>query len=385
MSRYYLVTPTDSLFMRGNLAFGDSGEHGATRMPPLPSVFAGAFRSAILAGNSEELAHFATHKKAKSAAFQQCLGTPEQPGTFRLTWLSLGMMTAKGVTPLLPLPADLLAASSDSDAETALLPLQPKPVNALVQSGGELPLRAVLRAAKATKPVGGRLLSVEGYQRHLRGKLPEAADIARASALFSADPRLGIGLDAATGTVSKGLIYTTEGQAFKAGAGFVVGIEGADALLPDSGLLRLGGDGRSASWQRISFTPPTADLAVIVQSRRFRLILNTPALFTQGWLPDGVTRHGDDWLLQGDGFSARLVCAAIGRKEVVSGWDLANWQPKPAEAMVPAGSVYWFSDFTGEAQKLMSWVAAGTADHNTSNTPRRAEGFNNACIGQWLD
>lgn len=385
MSRYYLVTPTDSLFMRGNLAFGDSGEHGATRMPPLPSVFAGAFRSAILASNSEELAHFAAHKKAKSAAFAQCLGTPEQPGTFRLTWLSLGLATANGVTSLLPLPADLLAVSDDGTDKTALLPLQPKAVNALVQSGGELPLRAVLKAAKATKPLAGRLLSANGYQRYLQGRLPESTDVALASMLFTADPRLGIGLDPATGTVSKGLIYTTEGQAFKAGAGFVVGIEGADAVLPDSGLLRLGGDGRSASWQRISFTPPTIDAAAIATSGRFRLVLDTPALFSQGWLPDGISRQGDHWLLQGDGFKAHLACVAIGRKEVVSGWDLANWQPKPAEAMVPAGSVYWFSDFSGDPQKLMAWAEAGMVADNNANTPRRAEGFNNARIGQWLD
>ncbi len=45
---YYYVRPTDSLFVRGNLAFGDSGEHGASMMPPPPSLFAGAFRSALL-------------------------------------------------------------------------------------------------------------------------------------------------------------------------------------------------------------------------------------------------------------------------------------------------------------------------------------------------
>lgn len=45
---YYYVRPTDSLFVRGNLAFGNSGEHGASMMPPPPSLFAGAFRSALL-------------------------------------------------------------------------------------------------------------------------------------------------------------------------------------------------------------------------------------------------------------------------------------------------------------------------------------------------
>ncbi|PTQ80073.1 CRISPR-associated protein Cmr3 family [Nitrosospira multiformis] len=55
MTKYYHLRATDTLFIRGNLAFGESGEHGASELPPLPSLFAGAFRSAILGRAPQEL------------------------------------------------------------------------------------------------------------------------------------------------------------------------------------------------------------------------------------------------------------------------------------------------------------------------------------------
>jgi CRISPR-associated protein Cmr3 len=125
---------------------------------------------------------------------------------------------------------------------------------------------------------------------------------------------------------------------------------------------------------------------VLGKNNRFRLILQTPALFSQGWLPEGVTQQDDgSYRLQGDGFSARLACAALGRRETVSGWDLYRWMPKPAQAAVPAGSVYWFDEFAGDAGKLAAWVEQGLWPHNPDplHRSRRAEGFNCALLGAW--
>ena len=48
MTSYYFVQPLDVLMIRGNKSFGDAGQHGEAVMPPWPSLFAGAFRSALL-------------------------------------------------------------------------------------------------------------------------------------------------------------------------------------------------------------------------------------------------------------------------------------------------------------------------------------------------
>lgn len=395
MTTYYYVQPTDTLFVRGNLSFGDAGEHGACLMPPPPSLFAGAFRSAILGRNAGEMSAFLARGRCDDDRLHNCLGTPDEPGDFRIAWLSLaGVLPSpngaggEGATPeaVHPLPADLLRL------ESGFARMQPREPGELVASAGDLPQRATLISARQEKPRAGYYLRQSGLVRHLQGELPEDAHQIEAKHLHHRDPRLGIGLSAESRSVEEGLIYTTEGFAFSpastaetphpfASTGFLVGIDGAEDLLPDEGLLRLGGDGRSAQFRRVAFESPSAD-DVPGASGRFRLILQTPALFAQGWLPDGLAREGDDHVLRGPGFTARLVCAAAGRREVVSGWDLFHWKPKPAQAAVPAGSVYWFDRFEGEPGKLADWVAAGLWPDN-ADAARRAEGFNNAMLAAW--
>jgi CRISPR-associated protein Cmr3 len=382
---YFYVRPTDSLFVRGNLAFGDSGEHGASLMPPPPSLFAGAFRSALLGKDAAQLTAFLTKGHCTDAALAQCLGTPELPGDFRITWLSLAGDAGGNALPevMAPLPADLVMLGNN------FATLEPRAHHAGVQSAGELPLRATLVSAKQEKPQGGVFLRGEGLTQHLQGQATDKEHSIESKHVYQRDPRLGIGLNADARTAEEGQIYTTEGFAFSphgpfSSTGFLIGIEGVANLLPDTGLLRLGGDGRSAQYRKVAFTVPTvANLPGA--KNRFRLLLQTPALFSQGWLPEGVTEQGGSYRLRDDGFSARLACAVLGRHEVVSGWDLYQWKPKPAQAAAPTGSVYWFDEFEGDADKLAAWVAKGLwpDDLNPLQQTRRAEGYNRALLGAW--
>ena len=71
----------------------------------------------------------------------------------------------------------------------------------------------------------------------------------------------------------------------------------------------------------------------------------------------------------------------MNRAAVVSGWDLAQWQPKAAQRIAPVGSVYWFEDFQGKAETLGKLAAEGFwAMSNYPDSSRRAEGFNNLFI-----
>jgi CRISPR-associated protein Cmr3 len=393
---YYYVRPTDSLFVRGNLAFGDSGEHGASLMPPPPSLFAGAFRSTLLGKDAVQMTEFLQQGQCSDAALAQCLGTPAQPGDFCITWLSMaGDSGDQSSAPeaISPLPADLALLGSQFAA------LLPRAHSLGVQSAGDLPLRATLISAKQEKPQIGVFLRGKGLAQHLQGQAADKTHSVANKHIYQRDPRLGIGLNADAHTAEEGQIYTTEGFAFSPAhstpgksdvplfhsTGFLVGIQGVKDLLPDVGLLRLGGDGRSAQYRKVTFTAPTA-ANVPGAKKQFRLLLQTPALFSQGWLPEGVTRQDDgSYRLQGDGFSARLACAALGRREVVSGWDLYHWAPKPAQAAAPAGSVYWFDEFAGDADKLAAWVAKGLwpDDLSPNQQMRRAEGYNRALLAAW--
>jgi CRISPR-associated protein Cmr3 len=395
MSAFYFVEPNDSLFVRGNQAFGDAGEYGPSLMPPPPSLFAGAFRAAILGQDPQALGRFSTtgatadrELDAVLGSFHSETGEVVQPGSFGLSWISLASRRADSdglsVEPVFPLAADLVKL------ESGFSRLTPEPSSPLISDGRDLPAVAVLRASKQSKPEGGLYLSALGWQRHLADELPELpSQVIPAAALYARDPRLGIGLDSAAGTVQAGLIYTTEGYAFSptesgrvAATGFLIGIEGADDRLGETGFLRLGGDGRGARYQRVDYRPPAPPTEALARNRRFRLVLGTPGLFAHGWLPTGVHHEGMQYVLKAAGCTARLVCAAVPRREVISGWNLFRWQPKDAERVAPAGSVYWFEDLNGPVDKLAAWVAAGLWD-DTAQAQRRAEGYNLAWLGAW--
>ena len=399
--RHYFVEPQGVLMLRGNRSFGADGEHGEALLPPWPSVFAGAFRSALLADDAQTLSRFTAISSARHAdeaersermrallgeALFGTLGTPQRPGDFRLGWLSLAQSRVEAVQALLPLPADLVALRDAGLCR--LVALQPAAQPRLTQGSTALPMTALLRVAKQLKPEDGHWLDAAGLRKHLQGQPP--ATSLRSDAIFKRETRLGIEIDAASRTARDGALYTSEAISLTAQTGFLVGIHGAPTL-KDEGLLRLGGDGHAARWRRVSFERPA--VAPITQGGRFRLILSTPGLFGAGWLPNGITRDASaHWRLRGDGFSARLACAALGRHGVVSGWDLAQWAPKPAERVVPAGSCYWFDQFEGDAGKLATWVAGGLWSDNSAtvtvtaqpHAQRRAEGFNNAMLAGWI-
>lgn len=396
MTAYYFVQPMDVLLLRGNKSFGGAGEHGEAVMPPWPSLFAGAFRSALLADDSNRLAQFValgTQRTLTRDAQQEkirgllgnelfkTLGTPAEPGDFRLTWVSLAARAPGGVLAAVPLPADL-AAFDDENADR-LATLRPAQLPAGIAISSTLPMSALLRTRKQVKPTSGRWLDMRALATHLNG-LPPGPTLGAAS-FYKRETRLGIALDPNSRTASDGALYTTEAIAMSADAGFLVGIEGEHGQLPSSGLLRLGGDGKGGFYERVTnFAAP--EPAMVEPGGRFRLILATPGFFHGGWLPDGVERQEDgSYRLYGDGFSARLACAVVSRYEVVSGWDLAHWCPKTAQRVAPTGSVYWFDEFAGTSDKLAEWVASGLweQDLNGEQRQRRAEGFNLAWLAAW--
>jgi CRISPR-associated protein Cmr3 len=107
------------------------------------------------------------------------------------------------------------------------------------------------------------------------------------------------------------------------------------------------------------------------------LVLTTPGLFQRGWLPTGMIVDADGtFRFDLHGVRARLVCAAVPRPEVISGFDLATWRPKPALRAAPAGSVYWLDEVEAAPEALRKLAEIGLWPNDLYNDARRAEGFN---------
>jgi CRISPR-associated protein Cmr3 len=379
MSEYLFIEPVDVLYLRGNRLFGEAGDHGEALMPPWPSLAAGAIRSRMLADSGVDLAGFANSKAKPDGPLGDCLGTPYAPGSFRLSRFLLAQKGDNGtVSPFFPLPADAVTLQKRVEY------LRPQTLHPAIALGGALPQVPVLRQEKPEKPLSGRWLNRAGIAAYLAGEPLSPEHTTGRDTLWESDPRLGIAMDPASRTAADGRIYTTETVALTKGVGFLTGVQGAKSCLPHGGLLRFGGDGRGARVVpcRMEFPePPWKRIAV---EKRFRVVQATPGVFAGGWQLPGLIEENGALILRAKGFSARLAAAAMNRTEVVSGWDLARHQPKPALRVAPTGSVYWLDNFEGAIEELKRLTETGLWPlMDDPDLARRAEGFNNVLIAAW--
>lgn len=368
--QHRFIEPHDVLFLRGNKLFGDPGSHGESLVPPWPSAAAGALRSQVLAHDGVDL-----HAFAQGRVNHPSLGTPSAPGSFALTAFTLAhRLVDNTVQSLHAMPADLVVTSLDG--QLSIQSLRPMTLNHGLQSSGTQPQVPVLPEAERRKAETGLWLSQASWQKYLNGQLPDPTqDLVNTSELWAIDSRIGIGLNADTRSADDGKLFTAQAVAFKPGVGFVASVRGT--TLPDQGSLRLGGDGRAAHSQSVAYPTPQADLQAIATLGRCRMVLTTPGVFAQGWLPNGFTERADgSIMLDLHGVRARLVCATVPRSETVSGWDLARWQPKAAQRAAPSGSVYWLDQLKASAEALGKLADHGLWSEACEDTARRAEGFN---------
>lgn len=364
------IEPLDVLFLRGNKLFGDPGSHGESLIPPWPSVAAGAVRSRILADDKVDLLQFAQGKINHPQ-----LGTPTVPGSFAITAFNLARRLADGsIEAIVAPPADCVISADEHGIATHVrLSVPTQPATGLLSSTpfAQLP---VLAETTRGKPATGYWLTHAGWEEYLAGSAPHPKNLIATSELWAIDPRVGVGLNAETGSAEEGRLFSVQAVAMKPNIGFIAIITGATA--PEKGSLRLGGDGRAAAICATETALPKPDYAAIAAARRCRLVLSTPGIFTLGWLPNGATQKEDGIHFELAGVTARIVCAAIPRAETVSGWDLAKWQPKPAQRAAPTGSVYWLEDITATAEALRKLVEHGLWSNTCEDASRRAEGFN---------
>ncbi|OZB35925.1 MAG: hypothetical protein B7X35_02780 [Halothiobacillus sp. 14-56-357] len=371
------IEPLDVLILRGNKLFGDPGSYGEALLPPWPSVAAGAIRSRMLADDRIDMQAF-----ARGQISHATLGTPAAPGSFALAGFHLARRMADGRHELLIAPpADLSIVEDEHATATARLS-RPVPLASGIGSANPLPMHPVLAETTRAKPASGYWLTQSGFEAYLHGKPPASEHLVKSNALWRIDERVGVGLSVAQRRADEGKLFSLQAIAFKPGVGFMVSVTGAEP--PKNGLLRLGGDGRGAAIHAIEHRPPAADYAALRQARSCRLLLTTPGLFRQGWLPNGAQPENrrEDGAIRFElhGVAGWIVAAAVPRAEVISGWDLAardgKGQPKPAQRVAPTGSVYWLDDLEATPDALEKLASQGLWSDTCEDAARRAEGFN---------
>ncbi len=213
------LEPLDVLFLRGNKLFGDPGSYGESLVPPWPSVAAGALRSRMLVDAGIDPAAF-----ARGTIAHPELGSPTTPGAFAITAFHLGRRHADGrVEVLFQPPADLVISERDNGPLTvrALFPTQLHAGEGRnIHCSAPLPKLPVLAERERGKPTSGYWLTEGGWEKYLKGNIPDAADLVKSSALWSSDHRVGVGLEAETRRAAEGRLFSVQAVAMKAGVGF---------------------------------------------------------------------------------------------------------------------------------------------------------------------
>lgn len=316
----------DVWLFRDGRPFDAGQDHSATsRFPPYPTVIQGAVRSHHLVQTGVNL----TDSRAVAAA----VGVGFELGMRRVRGPLLARRQGERYGRLFPAPADAFNQEGRLKARSP----RPRPDGVTISIPEAVLPQLFWSEGEAQKgDGGGEWLTEEALLDYLAG---EAVTGLPADSLFETEPRVGIAVDSARRTAREGALYDLQAVRPRPDVGLWVEASGFEGW-PDSGVMRIGGEGRGAQFSILKTPLPWPGLASGDLPRTFRVYFVTPTWFEQGWRPA-------DWgrFFQGQ---VSLQAAAIHRFESVGGFDWAApateaGSHRPARRFVPAGSVYLFA------------------------------------------
>lgn len=366
------IEPNDVLMFRDGKPFSGGDDHYARGIfPPFPSTFYGAIRSKIL---SEKYPQYESYQKGVMPDdIKREIGTNSSYGSLTITNFLLARRENEIINPIFSIPKDVVKIKGKDKKDLFILKPEERLRN---QINFNLPIASLTNLwFKNEDPLEeiNDFISLEMLDKYLQGDIPD--ETIDKNDLYQKEERVGIGKDRMRKTAATGLLYSVEYLRLKQEVGFIVELSGVESL-PKEGLLRLGGDHRSAFYKETSFQMPDAEMIKkkINNAERFKLILLTPTIFNNGWLPDWIdVGSGEGWI---NGISLKMVSAAIGKPLYIGGFDFAKEKPKDMKKAVPQGSVYYFEIMQGSMDEVFNtfWL-------RSISTDKQKEGFGISIIG----
>lgn len=362
------LTPNDVLFFRGPEPF-NAGESGyvPSQFPPTPRTLQGALRTALLEANGVSIEEYVNGRV--SGPVVEALGRADEE--IRLD-LRGPYLTIDGKL-CVPAPLDLV------EKDSKLASLAPSQTPTTTDLG---PVMLPESPDEASR-VEGKWVPLEDLERLLAGEevsaqklfspLQTPAEGSTNSAGIFPEPKVGLARNPDTQTAREGMLYTI--STLRAGdtTGFAVRIDGLPQETPLPELVKWGGEGRFA-WSRWMETPVTGTHRKAVATRiddtgKFRLVFLQPALFGEGWLPEGFERAESEgalvWRGELGGVECTLVSASLDKPRHIGGWDMKKKRSHPLRPHVPAGSVYFF-ETQASGQEVVETLDDGKIGEHTN-------------------
>jgi CRISPR-associated protein Cmr3 len=214
------------------------------------------------------------------------------------------------------------------------------------------------------------------------------------------DTRTHVKIDSKSGTSEEKMLFETVGldlslKGRKDGIQLAARVESDNRfgdLAANIGTFHpLGGERRLAYWKKEEaqngWICPDNVAEALKGKTRIRMVLATPAIFSDGWKPGWLNGWKDGEIpdFWPEGLELRLISACTDRWKPISGWSLERGSrgPKAIRRLVPSGSVYFFeippgkSIDAGEVAKKL-WMRSVS-----DNDRDRRDGFGLAVWGLW--
>lgn len=378
----WLIIPRDPVIVRDGRPFGPDPGARAQSLPfPFPATLAGAVRTR----HGEQQGGFDVN--GIMAARVRSLSVH---GPFLVQLAEDGDAAPQ---LLLPAPGDALLLPKSKDAPALRRWLRPLEVDARAQSD----LDGGLAYVGMPRPENAKPLSDpptfwwwEAYQSWLEnpGDGPIELDELGIRRL-TAESRVHVRIDAASGTADEGFLFQTSGLEFNrrlcpepewrlarmATLGLLVA---TDARMED-GLGSLGGERRTVFWRRGEDSLPACPPGIqqgIGSAQACRLMLTTPGIFADGLLPRL------DWLAI-PGLQVAIKGAVASRYDVISGWDYEQNTAKTTRRLAPSGAVYYLSLAGSSDQAIDDFIGRVWFQPISDDLQDRRDGFGIAVLGAW--
>ncbi len=329
------IDPLDTLFFRDGKPFSMGEDTWADSIfPPPPSVIYGALRSAYFSNHIDEL------EKA----------TKDDDPTKGLK--IKGIYYDIGNDIYLPLPYDCVKEKDDKNKQVKVIILSMRKDESLNSCPTEYLLSD--KDGRKVENVPNGFIGKSAFEKYLAQSVSEKFSIQKIGDYVLPEPKIGIGIDKKTGTSEEGKLYRVDMRRLSNEkndkVSIIVDFEGFE--LPERGMMKLGGEGKAASYK-----PYTDNIKIDLpqfnkDEKEFKLVLTTPAIFKNGWLPGWINKK----TLAGGykGLKLKLLTAAVGKPINIGGFDMKKRMPKCMYRAVPQGSVYYFKLVEGDMEKAVS-------------------------------
>jgi len=325
-----MISPFDVLMFRDFRPFNAGESFIAKSIYPSPQAIVGAIRTKLLLkyNHSDEIRELIGYEK-------------EEPG-FEV----YGVFFTKDRDEVFPLPRNIVKHKTDTEEFFKIKPMKVKWGNLTILAGKYMHYKGV-----------GCFLDKQNLRKYLLGNFqPSEDNIIKEGDIVKREERVGIKLRDEK-TTEEGFFYTCQFLRLEEDVGLSVWLDGRlKDYLENTGIIKLGGEGRGAYYQvfgnfEIDWEKDIIDR--VNEDGRFLLYMATPTIVEQnGTCTWDIKIEIENKL----GVTVNSLYAAIDKAQPVGGWDVAKKMPKLARYAIPQGSVY-FIEFSGEVSR--AWVKLG--------------------------